>query len=113
MAGLATYGLLAMAIAVEIVATLSLRSTEGFTRLLPSLLVLGGYGVSFFLLSLVLQRGLEVAVVYALWSAVAIVTISAIGALFLGERLTTVQVLGMALIVGGVLALELGAHRES
>ena len=113
MTGLVTYGLLALAIAVEIMATLSLRATDGFSWLVPSLLVLGGYAVSFFLLSLVLQRGFEVAVVYALWSAVAIVSIAVIGALFLGERLTVVQVLGMALIVAGVLALELGAHREA
>lgn len=106
---LVTYGLLALAIAVEIMATLSLRATDGFTRLLPSLLVVGGYAVSFFLLSLVLKRGFDVAVVYALWSAVAIVAIAVIGAVFLDERLTTVQLLGMALIVIGVLALELGA----
>lgn len=113
MASLVTYGLLALAIGVEIMATLSLRATEGFTRLVPSLLVLGGYGVSFFLLSLVLQRGFAVAVVYAVWSAVAIVSIAIIGAVFLGEPLTMVQVLGMTLIVAGVLALELGGRGEA
>ena len=105
-----TYLLLGLAIAVEVMATLSLRASEGFSRLLPSLLVLGGYGLSFFLLSLVLQRGFDVAVVYALWSATVIVAIAAIGATFLGERLTSAQVLGMALIVTGVLTLELGAR---
>ncbi|SDG20461.1 DMT family transporter [Klenkia brasiliensis] len=108
-----TYGLLALAITVEIVATLFLRVTEGFTRLLPSLLVIVGYALSFFLLSHVLKRGLNVAVVYALWSAVAIVVISVIGAVFLNERLTAIQILGMALIVIGVLALEMGASTET
>lgn len=105
-----TYMLLGLAIAVEVMATLSLRASEGFSRLLPSLVVLGGYGMSFFLLSLVLQRGLDVAVVYALWSATGIVAIAGIGATFLGERLTSPQVLGMVLIVAGVLVLELGAR---
>lgn len=105
-----TYLLLGLAIAVEVMATLSLRASEGFSKLLPSLVVLGGYGLSFFLLSLVLQRGLDVAVVYALWSATGIVAIAAIGVTFLGERLTGVQALGMALIVAGVFALEMGAR---
>ncbi|WP_395656551.1 DMT family transporter [Nocardioides sp.] len=106
-----TYLLLGLAIAVEVMATLSLRASEGFSRLLPSLIVVSGYGLSFFLLSVVLQRGLNVAVVYALWSATGIVAIAVIGATCLGERLTSAQVLGMALIVSGVLALELGAGR--
>jgi len=105
-----TYGLLALAIAVEVTATMALRASAGFSRLLPSLVVLIGYGLSFFLLSVVLQRGLEVAVVYALWSAAGIVLVTLIGTAFLGEQLTTVQVGGIALIVGGVLALELGAR---
>lgn len=108
-----TYLLLGLAIAVEVMATLSLRASEGFTRLLPSLVVLGGYGLSFFLLSVVLQRGLDVAVVYALWSATGIVAIAAIGATFLGERLTGAQIVGIALIIAGVLALELGARHGS
>ena len=108
-----TYLLLGLAIAVEVMATLSLRASEGFSRLLPSIVVLGGYGLSFFLLSLVLQRGMDVAVVYARWSATGIVAIAAIGATFLGERLTSVQILGIALIIAGVLALELGARHVS
>lgn len=105
-----TYGLLGLAIAVEVFATLNLRASQGFSRPIPSILVVLGYGLSFFLLSLVLQRGLDVAVVYALWSAAGIVAITIIGALFLGERLTMTQVTGMALIVGGVMTLELGAR---
>ena len=105
-----TYLMLAAAIAVEVFATLNLRASQGFSKPIPSILVLVGYGLSFYLLSLVLQRGLEVAVVYALWSAAGIVAITVIGALFLGERLTLTQIAGMAMIVGGVLALELGAR---
>lgn len=104
-----TYGLLALAIAVEVMATLALRASDGFTRLVPTLVVLAGYGTSFYLLSVVLQRGLAIAVVYALWSAAGIVLITIIGAAFLEQHLSSVQVAGIALIVGGVLALELGA----
>lgn len=103
------YAMLLAAIAVEVMATLLLRTANGFTKPLPSLLVVVGYGASFFLLSLVLRRGLNVAIVYAIWSATGIVAITAVGAAFLGERLTTVQVLGMGLIVSGVMALEFGA----
>lgn len=104
------YGLLALAVAVEVIATLSLRASNGFTRLGPSLLVVGGYAFAFLLLSLVLRRGLDVAVVYALWSAAGIVVITLVGVLWLGETLAPVQVIGMLLIVVGVLALELGAR---
>lgn len=104
------YGLLFAAIAVEVVATLLLKTADGFTKLLPSLFVLIGYGLSFFLLSLVLRRGMDVAIVYAIWSATGIVAIAIVGATLLGERLTTVQVLGIGLIISGVTTLELGAH---
>ena len=105
-----TYGLLALAIAVELMATLALRASQGFTRLVPTVLVLGGYSFAFFLLAVVLRRGLDVAVVYAVWSAVGIVLLALIGTVFLHEGLTAVQALGIILIVGGVLALELGAR---
>lgn len=104
------YVLLVMAVAVEVAATLALRASNGFTRLTPSIVVVIGYAISFLLLSLVLQRGLDVAVVYAMWSAAGIVAITLIGVTFLGEGLTSLQAVGMALIVGGVLALELGAR---
>lgn len=105
-----TYGLLGLAIAVELMATLALRASHGFTRLVPTILVVGGYCFAFFLLSVVLQRGLDVAIAYAVWSATGIVLLALIGAVFLHEGLTAVQVLGMMLIVGGVLALELGGR---
>ena len=104
------YGLLVMAIAAEVTATLALRASHGFSKLAPGVLVVGGYALSFVLLSLVLQRGMDVAVVYALWSAAGIVAITLIGVLFLGEGLGALQTFGMLLIVGGVLALELGAR---
>ncbi|MEP9362776.1 SMR family transporter [Nocardioides sp. CN2-186] len=104
-----TYGFLAIAIAVEVMATMALRASAGFSRLLPCIVVVVGYGLSFYLLSVVLQRGLGVAVVYAVWSAAGIVLVTLIGSVFLDEHLSIVQLAGIALIIGGVVALEVGA----
>jgi small multidrug resistance pump len=99
---------LTCAIASEVTATLSLRMSQGFTRIGPSAVVVLFYGLSFYCLSQTLTRGMAVGVAYAVWSAIGVTLIAAIGALFLGERLTWVQVLGIALVVVGVLALRLG-----
>ena len=92
-------------------ATITLRFAEGFTRLVPSLLVVLGYGTAFFALSQALVRGMPVGVAYGTWAALGVTLVAIIGAAFLGESLTSVQIGGLALVVGGVLALELGgAH---
>lgn len=102
---------LALAIVSEISATVSLKLSEGFTKPVPSVVVVIGYVVSFACLSQALARGMAVSVAYGIWSAVGVAAVAAIGALFLGERLTLVQVGGIALVILGVLALELGgAH---
>jgi small multidrug resistance pump len=106
-----TYLLLAIAIAAEVVATVSLRLSEGFTKLVPSILVVVGYLGAFTVLAFVLKRGLPVAVAYAIWSAAGVALVATIGALFMDERLTAVQVAGLVLVIGGVVALEAGgAH---
>jgi len=105
-----TYLLLAFAIAAEVAATISLRLSEGFTKLVPSIVVVVGYLGAFTMLALVLKRVLPVAVAYAIWSAAGVALVATIGALFLGERLTAVQVVGLALVIGGVVALESGVH---
>lgn len=96
------------AIAAEVTATLALRASDGFTRFQPSVLVIAGYSVAFYLLSLALVRGMPLAIAYAVWAAAGIALITAIGVFFLGEHLTWLQVLGITLLVGGVLAIELG-----
>jgi small multidrug resistance pump len=98
------------AIAAEVMATISLRFAEGFTRLIPSGLVIVGYGLAFFALSQALVRGMPLGVAYGTWSALGVTLVAAIGAAFLGESLTWVQVGGLAMVVGGVLALELGGQ---
>ncbi|GEM30449.1 hypothetical protein NN3_14560 [Nocardia neocaledoniensis NBRC 108232] len=102
---------LALAIASEVTATVSLKLSEGFSKLVPSIVVVLGYGSAFYFLSQALKRGMGIGVAYGIWSAVGVAAIAAIGVLFLGERLTLVQVGGIGLVILGVLALELGgAH---
>ncbi|CCF62946.1 multidrug efflux SMR transporter [Nocardia cyriacigeorgica] len=106
-----TFLFLALAIVSEISATVSLKLSEGFTKLVPSIVVVVGYAAAFVFLSQALKRGMAVGVAYGIWSAVGVAAVALIGALFLDERLTPVQFGGIALVILGVVALELGgAH---
>ncbi|MGW8528152.1 MULTISPECIES: DMT family transporter [Nocardiopsidaceae] len=99
------------AIAAEVTATTSLKLSEGFSRLIPSVVVVVGYVAAFAMLSQALARGMDLGVAYGVWAAAGIALVAVIGALFLGESLTWVQVGGIALVIGGVMALEMGgAH---
>jgi len=98
--------LLALAIASEVVATVALRSTHGYSRPLPLLVVVLGYGAAFFLLGLVL-RSIPVSVAYAVWSAVGTAAIAVIGMAILGEPVTALKVASLALIIAGVVGLNL------
>jgi small multidrug resistance pump len=105
-----TYLLLAGAIASEVTATLCLRLSQGFSRLVPSLVVLVGYPVAFLFLAFVLKRGMPVAVAYAIWSAIGITAVAIISTTWLGDTLSAVQVVGIGLLVVGVAALEAGGQ---
>ncbi|MFE7815130.1 DMT family transporter [Streptomyces sp. NPDC057433] len=104
------YLLLAGAIAAEVGATTAMKYSEGFSRLWPSLLTLLGYVVSFTLLAQTL-RTLSIGTAYAIWAGVGTAAVAAIGVLFMGEGLTVVKATGIALIIVGVVVLNLGgAH---
>jgi small multidrug resistance pump len=103
-----TWVLLAMAIVAEVTATTSLKVSDGFTKAGPIVIVVIGYAVSFFLLARILARDTSLGVVYAIWAASGVALIVLVDAVWFGHRLTLVQVLGMVLVVGGVVALELG-----
>jgi small multidrug resistance pump len=100
---------LAGAILAEVTGTIALKFSEGFSRAGPSILVVLGYGVAFVALSQALVRGMPVGVAYGVWAALGVTLVALIGAAFLGESLTWIQVGGIGLVIGGVLALELGA----
>ena len=106
-----TYLFLFCAIFAEVVATSLLKSTEGFTRLLPTLACLAGYAVAFALLGLSISRGMQTDVAYALWSAIGTAAIVLIAVLFLGSPVSIAKVVGVGLIIVGVVTLNLaGAH---
>jgi len=97
---------LALAIGAEVVATSALKSAAGFTRLGPSLVVVLGYGVSFWCLSLALKT-IPVGVAYAIWSGVGIVLIALIAWALHGQRLDAAALLGIGLILAGVVVIQL------
>ncbi|MBP7452322.1 MAG: QacE family quaternary ammonium compound efflux SMR transporter [Ottowia sp.] len=100
------YLYLLAAIVAEVIATSALKASEGFTRLGPTAMVVVGYGVAFWLLSLTL-RTIPVGVAYATWSGLGIVLIAIVGWLAFGQKLDAWAVLGMSLIVAGVLIMNL------
>ena len=97
---------LAVAIVAEVIATSALKASEGFSRLVPSLVVVAGYGSAFFCLSLTL-RTIPVGIVYAIWSGVGIVLIALAGYFVFGQVLDAPALIGMGLIVAGVLVINL------
>ena len=105
---MATWLLLAVAIVTEVAATVSLKLSDGFTRLAPSALVVVGYLASFVLLAQILSRGMNIGVVYAVWSALGIALIVLVDVLWFHERLSLLQVAGLVCVVAGVAALQLG-----
>ena len=97
---------LAIAILAEVIGTSALKASDGFTKLYPSLIVVVGYGVSFYCLSLTL-RTIPIGIAYAIWSGVGIVLISLIGWLAFNQKLDLPALLGISLIAAGVAVLNL------
>ena len=97
--------LLGAAIATEVAGTLALRGSDGFTRLVPSIIVVVGYVASFVLLAMVLKT-LPVGIVYAVWSAVGVALVAVFGKLMFGDPVPPLAVAGMVLIVGGVILVS-------
>jgi small multidrug resistance pump len=97
---------LLIALSGEIAATSALKASEGFTKLTPPAVVVLGYGVAFYFLSLTLDS-IPVGVSYALWSGIGIVFISLIGWRFFNQSLDAPAIIGIALIVVGVAVINL------
>ncbi|MDQ0797021.1 multidrug efflux SMR transporter [Streptomyces sp. B1I3] len=104
------YGLLAAAIAAEVAGTTAMKYSEGFTRLWPSLVTVVGYVLAFTLLAQTLKT-LPIGTAYAIWAGVGTAAVAAIGILWMGESAGSVKLAGIALIIAGVVVLNLGgAH---
>ncbi|MFG1423631.1 MULTISPECIES: SMR family transporter [Roseixanthobacter] len=101
-----TYVLLLVAITAEVIATSALKAAEGFSKPLPSVIVVIGYAVAFYCLSLTLKV-LPVGIAYAIWSGVGIVLVAAIGLVVYGQKLDLPAVIGLGLIIAGVLVVNL------
>ena len=97
---------LGLAIVSEVLATASLKSTEGFTRLVPSIVVLVGYSAAFYFLSLTLDT-IPIGVAYAVWSGVGVATITLVSFVLYDQKIDVAGLVGIGLIVAGVVVLRL------
>jgi len=102
---LSAYFILAVAIIAEVIATTALKSSESFSRLVPSAIVIVGYAVAFYCLSLTLKT-IPTGIAYAIWSGVGIVLISLLGWLVHKQTLDLPALIGLGLIVAGVVVLN-------
>ncbi|QWD74244.1 QacE family quaternary ammonium compound efflux SMR transporter [Polynucleobacter sp. TSB-Sco08W16] len=103
---------LAIAIAAEVMATTALKFSEGFTRLMPSLLVVLGYAGAFYFLSKVLNQ-LPISVAYAIWSGAGVALVGIVGWIWLGQKLDMGALAGIGLIISGVLVINLFSNTVS
>jgi len=99
------YLYLAIAIIAEVAATSALKASEEFTKLIPSLIVVIGYGVAFYLLTLVL-RTIPLGIAYAFWAGVGIILVALLGAILYKQILDLPAAIGIVLIVGGVVVIN-------
>ena len=105
-----TWVILFVAGLFEIAWALGLKYTDGFTRPFPSAVVVGGYALSFWMLALVLEE-MPIGIAYAVWAAVGTAMVAGIGIVAFGEPAGTLKLISLALIIGGVVGLNLaGSH---
>jgi small multidrug resistance pump len=99
------YLYLGIAIVAEVIATSALKASESFTQLLPSLIVVVGYGVAFYCLAIVL-KSIPVGIAYAIWSGVGIVLITLTGYIMFDQKMDLAAILGLTLIIAGVVVIN-------
>ena len=100
-----SWATLLIAIVAEVIATSALKASDGFTKLLPSVITVLGYGVAFYCLSLTLKH-IPVGVAYAVWSGLGVVLITAVSWVLFGQKLDAPALIGMGLIVAGVIVMN-------
>ena len=100
-----SWATLLIAIVAEVIATSALKASDGFSKLLPSVITALGYGVAFYCLSLTLKH-IPVGVAYAVWSGLGVVLITAVSWVLFGQKLDAPALIGMGLIVAGVIVMN-------
>ncbi|MFH8486448.1 DMT family transporter [Streptomyces longisporoflavus] len=104
------YALLAGAIVAEVAGTTAMKYSDGFSKLWPSLITVAGYLIAFTLLAQTLKT-LSVGTAYAIWAGIGTAAVAAIGMIFMGESAGLAKIAGIALVIAGVVLLNLGgAH---
>jgi len=104
-----TYALLTVAIIAEVIGTLALKQSDGFSKLQPSLVVIAGYGLAFFLVSIVL-RTLPVGITYAIWAGCGTMLVLLISAVIFEQWPDMPALTGIALITAGIIVINLGSQ---
>lgn len=107
-----TYLYLAIAIIAEVTATTALKASEEFTRITPSVVVILGYGVAFYFMTLVL-RVIPIGITYAIWSGLGIVLVTIIGFFFYKQTLDIPAIIGISLIISVVIVINVFSNITS
>ena len=103
---------LAIAVSAEVMATTALKFSEGFTKPIPSLLVVLGYAGAFYFLSKVLNQ-LPISAAYAIWSGAGVALVGIVAWIWLGQKLDMGALVGIGLIISGVLVINLFSNTVS
>jgi small multidrug resistance pump len=106
------YIYLLIAILAEVIASTALRATKGFTELVPSLITVLGYAVSFYALSQTLNV-FKLGIVYAIWSGIGMVLITFLGWVIYGQKMDWAALVGIALIIAGVVVIQLFSQQAA
>jgi small multidrug resistance pump len=106
------YALLSIAIVAEVIATSAMRASDGFSRLLPSAIVVLGYGIAFYCLSLTLKT-IPVGIVYAVWSGAGIVLITLVAVILYRQMPDVPAIIGLGLIIAGVAVLNIFSKMQA
>ena len=100
------YIILMFAVLAETIGTTALQASQQFTKLVPSVIVVVAYGAAFYLLAIALKT-FPVGIAYAMWSGFGIIFISIIGFVVFGQKLDLAAIVGLAMIIGGILVINL------
>ena len=101
--------LLTIAIVLEVAGTTSMKLADGFTRLLPSVMMFVFYAASFVALTFAIRK-IDISMAYAVWSGLGMAIVAVIGFTFFKENVTIVKMVSIALIMAGVVGLNLGGN---